>query len=71
MVTVSDEDFPELPGSPCKSPAAKNALYRMQQTKNFPTTQDNMVISTLSQLINAQADAIEKLMSENSAKIDN
>ncbi len=66
-VTMADEDFPPLPVTPCKSPTAKKALYNPQQTS---TSQDSDIISTLSKLINERADSLEKLVSENSKKID-
>lgn len=49
------------------SPAAKKALY---ETEHEPTSQNNIVISTLSQLINEQADYTEKLVNKNSKKLD-
>lgn len=66
-VSMSEENFPPLPVTPCDSPAAKKALYN---AKHEPTSQDNIVITTLSQLIKEQADSIKILVSENSKKID-
>lgn len=66
-VTMADEDFPLLPVTPCKSPSAKKSLYNPEQCSTSP---DNAIISTLSKLINERADSLEKLVSENSKKID-
>lgn len=66
-VSMSEDHFPGLPVTPCDSPAAKKALY---SAKHEPTSQDNVVITTLSQLIKEQADSIKILVSENSPKND-
>lgn len=65
-VTVVAEEFPALPVTPCKSPAAKKVFYGSEDE----SSQDNVVIHTLSKLINERADSIEKLVNENSKKID-
>lgn len=53
-----------MPVTLCKSPAAKKALYGGESE----LSQDNFVVSALSELINEQADSIEKLVNENSTK---
>lgn len=63
---VAEDEFHSLPITPCKSPAAKNALYGMDSD----SAQDNVVIATLSKLINERADSIESLVNINSKKID-
>lgn len=67
VAVMAEEPFPPLPVTPCKSPAAKKALY---EGEHELLSQDNAVISTLSKLINERADNIEKLVSVNSKKID-
>lgn len=54
LITVNDEDFPQLPVTPRESPAPKR-----ERRKEITMDGDN-IITTLSQLINDRADGIEK-----------
>lgn len=65
-LTVVPEEFPTLPVIPCKSPAAKKVLYG----PGDESAEDNIVIHTLSKLINERADSFEKKIYGNTLKIE-
>ncbi|KAG1934307.1 hypothetical protein F2P79_019917 [Pimephales promelas] len=63
----SEDDFPSYPATPCKPPASKKALLRDDCAGS---TSNSDIVDTLSTLINARSDAIEKMVGENTMKIE-
>lgn len=64
---LSEEEFPSYPATPCKPPASKKALLK-EDCAVSPSHVD--IVDTLSTLINTRSDAIEKMVGENSMKIE-
>ncbi len=64
---LSEEEFPSYPATPCKPPASKKALLK-DECAVSPSNSD--IVDTLSKLINTRSDAIEKMVGENSMKIE-
>ncbi len=64
---LSEEEFPSYPATPCKPPASKKALLK-DECAVFPSNSD--IVDSLSKLINTRSDAIEKMVGENSMKIE-
>lgn len=66
-LVASEDDFPSYPATPCKPPASKKALLR-DDYAGSPSNSD--IVDTLSSLINTRSDAIEKMVGENTMKIE-
>ena len=64
---VSDEDFPSLPITPSKPPASKKGMFELGPD----ATANKDVIDTLSRLINARSEAIEKMDGDNARGLRN
>lgn len=61
------DEFPPLPVTPSKSPAPKKTMYARESTEHGNSSD---IVTSLSALINARSDSIEKMVGDNAMKIE-